>query len=90
MMSDHEIEIVQALVDALDGTCLHEWDLAAGAARGGIIAEAPNGRRFSISIEARELAAPRPKPQHAAEAIGRAADGLPERRRATQHKRSDP
>src|SRR5690349_15295664 len=51
-----ESRMVQDLVDALDGTCLHEWDLNAAAGRGCLIATAmPTGRRFSIRLVATEL-----------------------------------
>ena len=51
-MTDTEITFVQELVDALDGTCLHDWQLEAGAARGGIIATAADGSRFSLMLTA--------------------------------------
>ena len=55
-MTDEEETLVQELVDSLDGTCLHEWELDASAAMGGLIATTPSGKRFAISIEAWKLA----------------------------------
>ena len=45
-------ELAQELAQALDGTCLHEWDLNLAAARGAIIATHPNGERFAVQLTA--------------------------------------
>lgn len=54
-MNDEETTLVQEIVDALDGTVLHELTMEAGAARGSLIASAPSGRRFSIVISATQI-----------------------------------
>lgn len=55
-MTDEELTLGQELVNSLDGTCLHEWDLNAAAAACCIIVTHPDGRRFSISFDVRQLA----------------------------------
>ena len=48
-------DLEDALVAALDGTCLHEWSLSAAGGLRHIIAERRNGDRFSIAISARRV-----------------------------------
>ena len=54
-MTDEERTLVQEVVDAIDGTCIHEWDLTAAAGFGHLIVTSPSGRRFSLGLTARAL-----------------------------------
>ena len=55
-MTDEAKELVQQLVESLDGTCLHEWDLNKSAALGGLVLTTPNGRRFAVQLMAWPIA----------------------------------
>lgn len=51
-LEKEETALLDLLQSALDGICVHEWDLNASGARGGLIASHPNGARWAIQLQA--------------------------------------